>query len=288
LSANENAVDMSYDLHLHFDPAVDGKDFLAFFSQRKRYVPTGTTLVYENTDTGVSFTVKYKAKKSMFATPRVVDAHIEISYCRPSFFGLEAEIEVSAIAAKFTPKIDDPQIRGMGTGPYSTEGFICGWNYGNSFALRTLFANNPTQKMPTMAGERLRAAWAWNYGRDELTEKVNEKQFVPAIKLLLIRGVPSSAVVWGLGMPILLPTVDYVLVGREVNGAKECGLSPWSEVIKVARSAGIDVQRDPIEIKYAVTPHSIAEWVAEIPAFDLTTLTPLALHQVIDTEIAAS
>jgi hypothetical protein len=275
---------MSYELHLRFDPQIEAKAFLGYFARRKHYAPNGTTLLYQNADTGVAFSVRYGIRKSAFSSPKVVEAHIEISYCRPSFFCLEAEIEMSALMTEFAPKIEDPQIGGMGNGSYSKEGFIGAWNKGNSLALHTIASRQPTQKLPTMAGERLRAAWEWNYKRHELVAGANDEQFVPGIMMLNIGGVPSLAVVWGLGMPIWLPRVDYVLVGREEGGVRQCGLSPWTEVVSVVLGAGIDIERNPLDIKYTVTPDPIAKWVAEIPAVDLSLLPRLSFDEVVDLE----
>ena len=277
--------DMSYDLNLHFDPAVDRKAFVAYFAHRKHYVSNGTTLMYQNADTGVNFVIRYRTTRAIFTTKKVADAHIEVNYFRPSCFGVEAEREVSALVAEFAPKIDDPQIKGMGQGPYSPQGFLSGWNYGNAFAVRSISANNPNYKVPVMAAEKLRAAWRWNYNRPELTAKANDQQFVPGVFFVKVRDVPSLATVWALGMPILLPTVDYVLVARDEAGVKVSGLSPWSEVVDVVRGAGIEVGGDPLDIKYATTPGSIAKWIAEIPTCDLSTLPRLNFHEVIDAEL---
>jgi hypothetical protein len=278
---------MSYELHLQFDPPIDAKAFTGYFARRKHYASNGTTFIYQNPDTGVGFRVHHEIRKAVFSAPKVVEAHIEIGYCRPSFFCVEAEIEVSALVREFAPKIDDPQIGGMGSGRYSKQGFIDGWNKGNAFALRAVASRNPAQRPPAMAADRLRAAWAWNYRRHELAASANDEQFVPAIMILNVGEVPSLAVVWGLGMPILLPRVDYVLVGREQGGVRQCGLSPWTEVASVVRGAGIDIARDPLDIKYAVTPAPIAKWVAEIPAVDLSSLPCLSFDQVVDLETGA-
>jgi hypothetical protein len=279
---------MSYGLNLHFEPSIDRTDFLAHFTNRTKNYSLGESQIdYKNAATGTNFIIRYRSKRSLFSKRSVFAAEVEMNYFRPSYFGLEAEIEVSSLVAKFRPSVDDPQLRGMGQGPYSSTGFLEGWNYGNSFAVRAILSKNPAQGIPTMAAEKLRAAWMWNYQKPEWLAKANDLQFVPNVNLVTVRGIPSLMAVWAIGMPILLPKVDYVLVGRDDAGTKRYGLSPWSEVLEVVRRAGIDVGSDPLDIKYPVTPDPIAKWVAEIPEIDLQTLPRLSYEEVIDTEIVA-
>lgn len=186
------------------------------------------------------------------------------------------------------PKIADSQIDGMGQGPYSRERFLNGWNIGNEFAVRAVLTGNPQQGIPTLAADKLRAAWTWNYNKPQWLAKANDRQFVPGIMPVSVGGTPSLVAIWALGMPILLPKVDYVLVGREEAGVKRYGLSPWSDVLAVLQRAGIGVGSDPLDVQYPVTPAPIAQWVAEIPEVDLKTLPRLSFHEIIDSEIVDS
>jgi len=274
---------MSYDLNLHFDPAVDSRGFLQYFSQRANYTVSGTEITYQNPATGVGFFIRYQVSKGFLSRKTIGSAQVEINYFRPSYFGMEAEIELAALLAQFAPKIDDPQMKGMGQGPYSREGFLSGWNFGNEFAVRTVLSSQPDYTVQSMAADQLSAAWLWNYKRAEATARVAGRQFIPGVRVLAVQGVPSLVVLWALGMPTLLPKVDYVLVGREVAGARQCGLATWSEVIDVVRRAGIDVGNDPLDIQYPVTPDPIAHWIAKIPEIDLQTVP--TVDQVIDTEV---
>src|ERR1700730_6251038 len=125
---------MSYDLNLHFDPAVDANDFLQYFARRRHFTAGASQIAYQNPDTAVGFFIHYQPSKGFLARKKIGAARVEINYCRPSYFGIEAEIELSALVGALAPKIDDPQINGMGQGPYSREGFLSGWNFGNEFA----------------------------------------------------------------------------------------------------------------------------------------------------------
>ncbi|HEY6926625.1 MAG TPA: hypothetical protein VI653_24280 [Steroidobacteraceae bacterium] len=276
---------MSYDLHLYFDKGVSHRGFLEYFAGRRHFTTQSNEITYQNPDTGVGFLIRYDSSKGFLARKSIGAAHFELSYFRPSYFGLETEIELSALVANFAPRIEDPQIQGMGSGPYSGEGFLRGWNYGNSFAAGAILASHPQHKVPAMPAHKLLAAWKWNYNRQQRLAQVGERQFVPGIMTVAVANTPSLVVVWALGMPVVLPAVDYVLVGRDEGGVKRYGLAPWTEVLAQLRRAAIDVSGDPLDIQYPVTPAPIARWVAQIPAVDVQTLPRLAPHEIIDSEI---
>ncbi len=56
-----------------------------------------------------------------------------MSYFRPHVFGVEAVSEVEALVTAFQCDVQDDQVDGMGTGPFTREGFVRGWNAGNRF-----------------------------------------------------------------------------------------------------------------------------------------------------------
>jgi hypothetical protein len=276
---------MSYELGLHFDPAVDQRDFLKYFAGRRNFTVNGTEIAYQNPDTGVGFFIRFQTGKGFLSRKSVGTASFEINYFRPSFFGLEAEIELSALVARFAPRVADPQLQGMGEGPYSSEGFLRGWNFGNEFAVSAILSGHPDQKVQTLPTDKLRTAWTWNYRKPDWIARAGDQQFVPTIMPVAVENTPSLVLVWALGMPVLLPKVDYVLVGRDDAGVKRYGLAPWPDVLAQLRRAAIDVDGDPLDIKYATTPAPIARWVATIPEVDLKTLPRLSFPEIIDTEL---
>ena len=279
---------MSYELQLSFDPAVDTESFLAYFAQRRHYTSDKDQLAYRNADTGVSFVIRHQSKKSLFGKGKTSAAQFEINYGRPRFFATEAEIELSALVARFSPQIADPQMEGMDMGPYSAAAFLKGWNFGNRFAIEKVIASNPGGKnIPTLPAERLQTVWAWNYQRAERLDRGGDRQFVPKVTLVAQGEKLCLATVWALGMPILLPKVDLVLVGRNEGGAKKVGLSPWSEVAQILTAVGIDTGHDPVDIMYAITPEPLAQWIATRPAFDPQSLPQLPFDVVLDDDLVS-
>jgi hypothetical protein len=86
-----------------------------------------------NAETGIHFRFDYCQERSdEWATGEYVA--FRMNYFRPHISGLEAEIELSAFVNAFACAIHDPQLDGMGDGPYSASGFLRGWNTGNAFA----------------------------------------------------------------------------------------------------------------------------------------------------------
>jgi hypothetical protein len=262
---------------------------LRYFAARKHYAVTGNQALYKNPDTGVYFSLTLQCARDVLLRKSVVSAKFEINYNRPSFFGLEAERELSALVVLFQPRIEDPQMHGMAEGPYSRDGFLDGWNFGNLFSVRNRLSNSPDGNIPSMAADELRAAWTWNYQRAE-RDRLNLRCFVPRIMFSSITDRPRRITVWPQGTPILLPKVDFVLVGRIASGEKRYGLSSWSEVLQVAQRAGYDTTRDPLKLDYAATPPPIAHWVDNIPLIDHAALSRAHMEasQIVDDELVTA
>ena len=150
---------------------------LQHFAARRHFSIEKDNVVYENRHTGVYFFIRLRSARKLFQS-NVVSAEFAIKYCRPSYFGIEAEKILSDFVAVFQPRIGDPQMRGMGEGPYSREGFLSGWNFGNAFAARN--ALSPGVNVTSMSADELRATWEWNYHRAE-RDRRNPGLFVPGI-----------------------------------------------------------------------------------------------------------
>jgi hypothetical protein len=270
---------MSYTLDLYFEPAVRRERVLEHFAARRRFSIRKNNVLYHNKDTGVYFYMRLRTAWRIFHT-NVVSAEFEINYHRPSYFGLEAEKVLSDFVEVFRPRIEDPQMHGMGEGPYSAEGFLRGWNFGNVFA-----AVSPGSNIASMPANKLCSSWDWNYHREE-RQRRNPHLFVPGIVFLRIDGRLSRVVTWGEGMPVLLPEVDHV-VGRIESGDARFGLAPWSEVLEVLRSAGLEATGNPLKLNYRVTPAPIADWVANIPLTDHEALERVSADRMLDDELIA-
>ncbi|HEX4504499.1 MAG TPA: hypothetical protein VH722_02115 [Alphaproteobacteria bacterium] len=279
---------MTYSVDLFFKPGIGLERIARYFAARGRFSVSGREAAYRNEDTQVGFFFKFRHGRSLLLRRTVASAEFEVNYNRPSWFGDEAEIELSAFVAAFRPRID-PQMRGMNRGPYSGAGFLRGWDFGNTFSIRTMLFERPDFRMATLPRERLRSIWAWNYARAAEHAATGDRRFTPLIQFFSIDGRVCTVAVWSQGMPVLLPKVDYVLVGRLAGNDRRFGLEPWSEVLDVvAQNPRFDLGNDPLALEYFQTPPAIAKWVNSVKAVDLQTLERLSPLQVYDAELAAA
>lgn len=202
---------MSYDLFFTFPQPTKRSVVERYFGSRLHYQLNGSA-VYQNRDTGVYFVFEFRASED--DSNQLLGASLNVNYFRPHIFGLEAEPEVRAFVEHFQLGIEDPQMHGMGQGPYTAEGFIAGWNAGNAFAYEAITAQNkgPFLSYPEAKFE---AAWQWNREKSAVQQKVGELMFVPTIMFANIDGHVRSVVVWGDGIPTLMPPTDAVIVVRD-------------------------------------------------------------------------
>jgi hypothetical protein len=280
---------MTYSVDLYFKPAVPRRRLLQYFAARRWWFAVAQDEVrYHNEDTGVYLYLTLRCARTLLFQTNVGSAEFVVNYHRPSYVGVEAERELSAFVTAFKPRIEDPQISGMGEGPYSREGFLSGWNFGNVFSVSRARSDARDLTIPSMPADELRAVWRWNYNRAERSDRFANRCFVPTIMFFRIEGRLSRVIVWPQGMPVLLPKVDHVLVGRLVEGEKRFGLAPWSRVLRVLKQAGFDTTRETLDLSYFVTPPPIATWVAAIPLIDLAALERVGAPQILDDELIAA
>jgi hypothetical protein len=220
---------MSYDLFFRSrpeGPPLTPDAFQAWFQERPHYQVSGGEALYGNEATGVYFTFNLSSGEVLEEgleledeeepAPRI-DAAFNLNYFRPHIFALEAEPEVAAFVRHFALEVEDPQVDGMGSGTYSREGFLHGWNAGNLFAHRAFRQKGEDTSMPlSLPAERIEHIWRWNHGLGALQRQLGEGVFVPRISFLEERGVPVSFVVWGDAIPTVLPEgIERVVLVRE-------------------------------------------------------------------------
>lgn len=212
---------MSYDLYFHRREgiAIAEADFISYFVSRENYGQDGDPGFYANEDTGVyfSFTLSDDRDDDDTETLRPAAATFNINYLRPHVFALEAEGELSAFVHHFDLMVEDPQLSGMGEGEYSREGFLTGWNAGNEFAYRAIAERaGPSLGDHALPTERIESCWRWNRARRQLQQQLaRDDVFVPRILFFEGAGKPLATCVWPDGIPVALPPIDAILVGRQ-------------------------------------------------------------------------
>lgn len=277
---------MSYDLFLTFKNPVRRKDFLSFFAGRKHYQVEGQEIGYENPDTGVYFSYSCTSKRNFLLREFVSEAALNLNYFRPSFFGLEAEGEVSALVAAFEPKIEDPQLDGMGSGPYSQEGFLRGWNTGNEFGVRAFIQQETKTVVPFLPSSVIQGVWDWNSSRTSRMEKLGQDQFIPLIMYFDVDGKTCTAAIWPEALPVILPVVDMVLIGRKGSGdSQSFSFIPWRTIADFLVGVGFAEEKTGFNLHYEKAPQNVLDFVNALPETDLSSLIKLSPDQVLDEEL---
>ena len=282
---------MSYDLFFLHGPRTTAsglEQFQQYLLGRPRYSVQGGQIWYQNEATGVYFSFELGGSSQADleageeADPALADGlattglAFNINYFRPHIFGLEAELELSALVAHFALLVDDPQQEGMGRGEYSAEGFLRGWNAGNLFAHRAFLGQEAQGERPVSPPQvdRLPAAelerlWTWNYNRDKLQAQLGEETYVSQVRLIRLGGKPVSFLVWGDAIPEALPAVDYVLLLRDElapkslfrGRKKDTCLVPFAALSQVLKHA--EVRERPIRhylFRHAAPPRALQDF----------------------------
>lgn len=205
---------MSYDLFFRGAKLTES-EFSSYFAARPNYQMNPKQAYYENEDTGVHFSFEFGDDEDDPEAKRA-DASFNLNFFRPHFFALEAEPEVRAFIERFDLRISDPQAHGMGEGPYSTEGFLRGWNVGNEFGCRAILEmEKHPESIDTLPTAELESIWLWNRDRKENQRKVGDWVFVPRIMYLKFGTELCTVATWPDGMPTLLPVTDGLIIGRK-------------------------------------------------------------------------
>lgn len=251
---------MSYDLFFAPTYRLCGIDeFVEYFSNRPNYKLEGTAAYYFNEYTGVYFSFEYNVDLDTEQIEAEMDDEndeqeedeypivFNINFYRPSFFGLEAANEIMEFVAEFELQVMDPQGNGIHEEGFSAENFLDGWNAGNEFAYRAILGNDEFQQMAlTYPTASLHEIWSWNYGRDELQNRLGDDIFVPRIYFMKVDEKVVTTTLWPDAIPVCLPKVDFVLVLR-----KELSSEPNSEEPQVLRVSwselAAEIERYPFE-----------------------------------------
>lgn len=237
---------MSYDLYMGA-PGLTRKAFERYFAGRPHYREPGW---YQNEDTGTYFSFEFHdpddeaedgdddgefedfegddddeddfGELDIPALTRTPYVSFNLNYLRPHTFGLEAEPEVSAFIEAFGCAISDPQMDGMGDGPYSPEGFLKGWNAGNRFAYSSIGAQHGFEDRLLVGDAMIEAVWRWNRLRAETANEL-PNFFVPRLNWARLRedGAPVAAAIWGEGVAIAIPeAATHVILARQPRAPK--------------------------------------------------------------------
>lgn len=284
---------MSYDLSLRpRNGAFEKKDFEAYFQDRRFYNTEAGHAAYDNEDTGAYFNFEWVDAREDDEEGEFYPIAFNINYFRPSYFIMEAEIEVSAFVQAFDLVVDDPQWKGMGKGEYDAKVLVSGWNAGNQSAY-DFAVERPEQRsrVRTLPCATVLQAWRWNFERDARQQSVGDTKFVPRIQFLEVEGQMTSAMFWPDDAPLVATPVDwFILAGENLlrrrpdfAGAKR--LLPWAEAIQIL---GPFIKQAPgpvVTFDYDETPSEVFDFLLGLSS-ESVSFTVWPQDEVLDREIA--
>ncbi|MCJ2052207.1 hypothetical protein [Methylobacterium sp. J-070] len=275
---------MSYDLYFEFHSPVKMPTIIDYFSTRRSYQISGNEFIYKNKETGVYFAFRFTENGKKIFRKSLINGHFNINYCRPSFFGLEAQQELSSIVAALPCKIHDPQMHGMENGPYTNEGFLRGWNFGNRFAVQAILSQSK-HKIWSLPTARLHETWRWNYELPARSAQYGERQFLPRIMYFGISHAAQTVIVWGDGLPAFLPKVDFVLMGRSENETPSFSLTAWKTLTDLLQSIGYREEISGFNLDYSITPDAILSFIKNMTPTEKSALTRIPADDIFDEEL---
>ena len=271
---------MSYDLMFMAasGKGIDKKGFWKYFKDRTHYQAAEGQVMYQNEDTGVYF---------IFDEPDEGVVAFNLNYFRPHVFGLEAASELEQFAQAFGATVGDPQGEMSEGGVFTRVEFLRGWNAGNAFAYRAMLKER-AEPVSTWPSERIRQVWEWNYSRGLVQEQLGENIFVPAIFAVEVDQLLAVAI-WPPGCPILLPTVDAVLVpvNQDDEESQDLALVRWDELLPIVRpyeekqeGGGLGRYR----LAFDQWPSDLASFLGQ-PRTKVENLNGIGLDQILDQEM---
>lgn len=258
---------MSYDLFFFTNgKRLAADDFANYFKDRPNYQDSS----YENEDTGVHFGFELADRDEGGGDEPQLWATFYLNYGRPHFFGLEAVGEVEAFIRHFGLAIEDPQLDGMDSGPFTREGFLKGWNKGNEYGYRAMLQEESDTHVPTFPTKGLQLVWKWNYTRNKRSAGFPESHLIPLVQLVDVHGKVRTACFWFDGGPGRLPRTDLVYVGRHElrphrqSGSEESDMCvvPWKTLAPLF--GNFPKGPDPVEsvdLNYENPPEEIADFI---------------------------
>src|SRR6266850_3954909 len=291
LHHNVRPQSVSYDLFFRPKSSdVSPEEFFDYFRGRAHYKVENGQAWYQNEDTGVYFAFAHDATEENDEPHHPFS--FNVNFFRPSYFILEAEPEVTALANRFAFVVSDPQAK-MGDGQYVPELLISGWQHGNEFGYSAVLKDK--EKRPDVAslpGTRLHEVWRWNFRRETLQNSVGEAQYVPRIIFLHLNGAVATAVVWPDAIPSVLPEVDYLIIGREqlaprtfFRKKKDTVFVEWAEAYPLIAKYNSTVKHNgAFDLNYSQCPQDIAAFVRTLVRNE-PSVTGVSADQVLDREL---
>jgi len=288
---------VSYDLYFRTRQGTPKPNaFREYFSARSHYKVESSLAIYSNDETGVYFIFEEHTDDAAGNDPED-PRHpyaLSINYCRPSYFILEAEPEVTAFVQTFDFLVSDPQIDGMGDGEYNRDQLLHAWHKGNALGYSAILRDPKNRgAVNSLPQATLLRFWAWNIERAALQDKLGDSKFVPGVFFFLVDGHPATVATWPDGIPIAVPEVDYVFIPRKelaprklFRRVEDMTLVSYKDVLPL-----FERHRSPehpgLVLAYAAVPPDIAAFIQSLPP-TTSVLQGVPADSMLDRELVES
>jgi hypothetical protein len=287
---------MSYDLYFTA-PKISNEDFVEYFTLNPLYKVSGQQAFYENENTGVYFSFDHNSEAPQDEDDIEHFASFNINFYRPHYFALEAEPEVRRFVEHFNCSIFDFQNEGMDKGPYSKEGFLKGWNNGNSFGYKAMAQHvDASTVVHTRSTHELEKIWNWNISLQDRLDESEEDIFIPRIFFTFVNGTLGTVCVWPDAISTLIPNVDYLFIPRKELAPKRlfkkqeddyCILEQKDFPSFFNTYSTKELEFDAFRLPAPDTPRLVKDYVKSLKKFD-GLLQGISNDQILNSELMES
>jgi WD40 repeat protein len=189
-------------------PLAEG-DLEAHFRNRPRFAVEGGLALYDNEDTGVTFSIRLDGGQGM---------NVEIDVPRPPCFAQEAAFVLEASAAELELELEHD----------SSNDLAVGYEAANSAAHQSLL--DAHEEPIELSEKQLERAWRWNFGREGIQGAAGPDVHVPAVEVVLHPDTDRAclAAAWDGSSPALVPDVDIIVL------SEASGSVTWIDAARVA------------------------------------------------------
>ncbi|MBK9732838.1 MAG: hypothetical protein IPO83_16420 [Chitinophagaceae bacterium] len=201
---------------------------------------------FDNEDTRVYFFINHNEPED---DPEAIELYesfedfdnthftFNLNFLRPNFFGLEAFKFVDKFVTDLDLFILNPQSQTDPDNPLKVDASTLfeNWSITNLRQSVDHFNEFNFSFFPLDRSDKL---WEFNFRRNEMQDTLGDAYFVPKVFFMKRKdtGEAISLTIWSEHLPIVLPSVDYVLVTKDYKKlfrtVKEAGIVPYSTIIK--------------------------------------------------------
>lgn len=252
------------------DGEISLKMFQNYFNNHPHYHVEGPQAFYRHADTGARFSFVYLhtdggGSKNVRpeGTYRIA---LNLSYCVPAFFAMEALYEVEKLIDETQVVLYDPQSGGVGNKAFNGEVMFDCWMTHNEEALRQLVLSNTLEEKdyPLVPYDLLQLVWEWNYAKVNMQGIVGDDVQVPVIMALFDGEYVRTGVMWNDGAPIAMPNVDFVVVKqKEQDGQTVYGAVAY-EAIEGFVKAYAHIEGAAYVLSYDRVPDDVRAFFAQV------------------------